>query len=114
MRSEVANKGKRLRKMLCGWIVKDSSESVMIQYKVNGFQVCKSFFRLATGFTKNLFNSIVDAVLNPDSRPRLYHKPAREGILDAVAFLDVFFKQPGRSGKSIQLYCCLLLFIIVA
>ena len=96
--SQPKNEAGLLRKMLRGWIRNDHSGSVVIDDKMNGFPVCKSFFRLATGFTKILFNSIVSGVLDPDSRPREYCRPARKGVLDYVSFFHVYFKQLGRSG----------------
>ena len=84
---QVANKGKRLIK------------NALRVDRLNG----SSFIRIATDFTKNLLNSIVDVLLNPTERPTVYCKPTREGIMDAVAFLRVYFKQPGQSGAVIIL-----------
>jgi hypothetical protein len=98
------NKAKRLRRMLRSWSRKDiATGAIEIEYKVDMIVTCKSFCRRASGFTKNLFDSTVLAVLNPEeSNTGVYLIERRERIKDAVEFLHNFFREPVNAGKSMH------------
>ena len=67
-------------------------------YMVGGIQVCKDFFRRATGFARAAVNDIIARLLAGEEKLRTtkIHKKASQARLrdeDVLAFLDVFFKK---------------------
>lgn len=66
------------------------------QFTVSGHQVCKDFYRRATGFSKNHFNKIYKEVVTQTPQAvawrHVNYKNYEHRVDDAISFLDNYFK----------------------
>jgi hypothetical protein len=90
----------RLRSIIAGCLQITEIGTKQIQYKINSRPVCKHFFRDASGFRRQLFDSVVSEVLSDEVAQEMRIQYPRQRSQDVVGFLDAYFLGPGRAGKD--------------
>ena len=66
--------------------------SQSLRYVLHGIPICKYYFRICTGFTKNHFNKILFQLFNPMVRQvRIKYNVTAHKVRQPLVILDVLF-----------------------